>query len=65
MLIIISSKLRSLCVGVEYCDFVLCTFPENNQTEIYCERILVDQEFWIQCVTKFEEFLKVSILPEC
>ena len=25
--------------GVEYCDFVLCTFPENNEPEIFCKRI--------------------------
>ena len=44
---------------VEYGDFVVWT--ENG---IYIERISVQKEFFIETVTKIENFYKYSILPE-
>lgn len=52
-----------VCV-VEYCDFVVCTFPENGEPQIVTERIFADHDLWSQCVTKSTEFFKVCILPE-
>ena len=49
---------------VDYCDFVVCTFPEGKKPVIHIERILADREFWSQCVRKSTEFIKVCILPE-
>ena len=50
--------------GVEYADFVVCTFPEDNKPVIHVERIMADIEFWSQCVKKSTEFFTVCILPE-
>ena len=50
--------------NVEYYDFVVCTFPENNEANIHIERIFPDHTFWSNCVTKSAEFFKVCILTE-
>ena len=49
---------------VEYCDFVLCTFPVNIKPEIFCERIQAYQDFWTQCLTKSTDFFNICMLPE-
>ena len=50
--------------GVEYGDFVICTFPENGEPVIHIERILADHDCWTMCVRKCTEFYKACILPE-
>ena len=50
---------------VEYCDFVVCTFPESQcEPTIHIERIFPDGDFWSNCVDKSLHFFKVCILPE-
>ncbi len=49
---------------MEYCDFVLCTFPDNKEPEIFCERIKADRDLWTQCLTKCTDFFKICILLE-
>ena len=49
-----------LC-DVEYCDFVVCTFPDKKVPVI---RVFDDQDFWLLCVGKSTEFFKVCILLE-
>ena len=51
--------------GVEYCEFALCTFPENNELEIFCERIQADQNFWTQCLTKSTDSFKFVSYQNC
>ena len=50
---------------VDYCDFVVCTFPENqHEPDIHIERIFADEQFWSECIEKSSHFFKVCILPE-
>ncbi len=50
---------------VEYCDFVVCTFPENqDEPNIHIERLYADSEFWSVCIKKSSEFFNLCILPE-
>ena len=50
--------------NVEYADFVVCTFPVNNEPTIHIERIYADQKFWSECITKSSNYFQVCILPE-
>ena len=51
--------------GVEYCDFVVCTFPEDQQQpDIHIERVYPNERLWSECVEKSSHFFKFCILPE-
>ena len=47
----------------EYADFVIATF-HNESPNLSCERILPDEPFMLDCITKAEKFFKVCLLPE-
>lgn len=50
---------------VDYCDFVVCTFPEDQpEPDIHIERIFPDEQFWSECIEKSLNFFKICILPE-
>ena len=50
---------------VDYCDFVVCTFPEDQQQpDIHIERIHPDEHLWSDCIEKSFHFFKFGILPE-
>lgn len=49
---------------VDYCDFVVCTFPEDQEPSIHIERIVPDEHFWSGCTEKSLDFFKMCILPE-
>ena len=49
--------------GLNYCDFCVCTFADG-ETGLFIERIQKDGEFWSECVTKVDIFMKTCILPE-
>ena len=58
-------KLKFFICEVEYCDFVVCHFPEDNrELDIYIERVLSNEEFWSGCIEKSSDFFRVCILPE-
>ncbi len=53
-----------LC-NVDYCDFVVCTFPEvQSEPTIHIERIYPDDKLWSDCVVKSLDFFKTCVLPE-
>ena len=42
---------------VEYCDFVVCHFPEDHrELDIHIERVLSNEEFWSGCIEVFRFF---------
>ena len=47
---------------VQYCDFVVCTFSDDN--DLHIERITKNSTFWSDCVVKAERFFRVCVLPE-
>ena len=51
---------------VEFCDFVLCTFPQSSQEDmqLHIERITKDTTLWHECVEKATHFFRICILPE-
>ena len=49
---------------LEYCDFCVCTFPQNQVDDIYIERIGKDSQFWTDCINKAHHFFATCILPE-
>lgn len=53
-----------LC-NVDYCDFVVCTFPEGQcEPNIHVERVHPDDKLWSDCVVKSLDFFKTCVLPE-
>ena len=48
---------------VNYCDYCVCTFA-GGETGVFIERIQKDEEFWTQCVTKVDLFMRICVLPE-
>ena len=42
----------------------MCTFSAQEEESIHLERIYKDEEFWNDCITKVEIFLKICLLPE-
>lgn len=50
--------------NVEYCDFCVCTFVENEQNDLHIERLAKDSEFWTNCIEKAHCFFKTCVLPE-
>ena len=49
---------------VDYCDFVVCTFPPDVMPQISVIRILPDLVFWDSCVDASLAFFKSGVLPE-
>lgn len=50
---------------VEFCDFVLCTFPETGEEMcMHVERITKDEAIWAEWLQKATHFFQVCILPE-
>ena len=47
------------CTGRRFSNFVVRT-----KKEIHIERILPDEEFWLQCVRKCKHFFQTACLPE-
>ena len=50
--------------NVDYGDFCVCIFSENQENDIHIEHIVKDQEFWDDCIIKSQHFFKTCILPE-
>ena len=50
--------------NVEYCDFCVCTFVENEQNDLHIERLAKDSEFCTNFIEKALCFFKTYILPE-
>ena len=50
---------------VEHCDFCVCTFVEDDESEgLHIERIYKNEIFWLECISKAEQFFKTCLLPE-
>lgn len=49
--------------NVQYCDFVVCTFPDG-EASIYVTRLYRDDGFWDTCLKRASEFFRMCILPE-
>ena len=50
---------------VDYCDFVVCTFPEDqSKPDIHIERIFPNESFWSERIEQSSHFFKICILPE-
>ena len=47
------------CTKRTYCDFVVWT-----ETDIHIERIYPNQSFWLENVSRVQQFFMTSILPE-
>lgn len=54
------TKCKLIC-DVEYCDFVVCTFPESQLFIIIIERIFPDGDLWSNCVDNSLHFFKVCM----
>ena len=51
--------------NVEYCDFCVCTFVEDDESKgLHIERIYKNETFWSDCISKAEQFFKTCLLPE-
>ncbi len=50
--------------NVDYCDFCVCTFPQNKVDDIFIERIGKDAQFWSNCIDQAQRFFCTCILPE-
>lgn len=48
---------------VEYCNFVVCTFPSGVPC-IFLTRVNRDGQFWYGCKEKASRFFRVCVLPE-
>ena len=62
--LLLSDSNADFVCGVKYCDFVVCTFSENQKPVIPIEHISADHEFWSQSLSKSAEYFKMCILPE-
>ena len=50
---------------VGYCDFCVCTFVEDDESKgLHIERIYKNEAFWLECISKAEQFFKACLLPE-
>ena len=50
---------------VEYCEFCVCTFVEDDESKgLHIERIYKNEGFWLECISKAEQFFKTCLLPE-
>ncbi len=43
-------QMQIFICGVDYGDFVVCTFPDNGKPVLHIERVLPDPDFWLECV---------------
>ena len=48
----------------QYCDFVVCSFDNNNQTRFFLERIYKDISHWESVLPKLTKVWRSCILPE-
>ena len=50
---------------IEYCDFCVCTFVEDDESKgLHIERIYKNEAFWLECISKAQQFFKTCLLPE-
>ena len=50
--------------NVEYSDFYVCTFANDDEEGIHIERIYKNDKFWAECVLQAEHFFKTCLLPK-
>ena len=49
---------------MEYSDFCVCTFANDEEEDIHIEKIYKTDKFWAECVLQAEHFFKTYLLPE-
>lgn len=52
---------------VQYCDFVVSTFPNDDdkcKCELHIERIVADDDLWLDCISRCNDFFNICLLPE-
>ena len=51
-------------LDVDYCDFCVCTFTADEESDLYIERIVKNRKFWDDCILRAGLFFRTCILPE-